>query len=93
LAQSDETAMNRPLPYPPPFQDSATLCAHLCISEGTLDNWVKQGILPPAKMLGGKRMWKWAEIEHLMNGEASITSEQNLVQRVYDATKKAVADG
>jgi predicted site-specific integrase-resolvase len=85
--------MKTPLPYPPPWQDAPTLCAHLCISETTLDNWVRQGILPPAKARGGKRMWKWSEVERFMEFDPGIVPEQDLARRVYDATKKAAANG
>ena len=80
------------LPYPPPWQDAPTLCAHLCISEGTLDNWVKQGILPSAKARGGKRMWEWSEVDRRMRGDPGIVPEQDLAQKVYHATKNAVAN-
>lgn len=85
--------MKNPLPYPPPFQDSTTLCSHLCISEGTLDNWIRQGILPPARMRGGKRYWEWAEVDRMMRGEPGMIPEQDLAARVYNATKKAAANG
>lgn len=84
--------MSRTLPYPPPWQDAPTLCAHLCISEGTLDNWVRQGILPPAKPRGGKRMWEWSEVDSRMRGDPAIVSgdETRVVRQVYDAARKAV---
>lgn len=84
--------MSRTLPYPPPWQDAPTLCAHLCISEGTIDNWVRDGVLPPAKMRGGKRMWEWVEVERRMRGDASIVpaDETRIARQVYDATRKAV---
>lgn len=87
--------MTRTLPYPAPWQDTPTLCAHLCISEGTLDNWIKQGLLPPAKQRGGKRYWEWAEVDRLMRGDAGIVPEQqdDLARRVYNATKQALARG
>lgn len=81
--------MKPQLPYPPPWQDAATLCAHLCISEGTLDAWIRQGILPAARMRGGKRMWEWAEVERLMRGDGGIVPDDDLVRRVHDATKAA----
>jgi hypothetical protein len=81
--------MKNVLSYPPPWQDAPTLCAHLCISEGTLDNWVRQGILPPAKMRGGKRMWEWSEVDRCMRGEPGIVPEQNLAQKVFHATRQA----
>jgi predicted site-specific integrase-resolvase len=81
--------MTKPLPYPPPWQDIATLCAHLCISEGTVDNWVKQGILPAGRMVGGKRMWKWSEVEAKLDPATGIVPEADLAARVYNATKQA----
>ena len=83
--------MKNALPYPPPWQDATTLCAHLCISEGTLDNWIRQGVLPPARMRGGKRMWEWAEVERQMRGEAGIVGEPDIRLEVYNATRQAVA--
>jgi predicted site-specific integrase-resolvase len=78
------------LPYPPPWQDAPTLCAHLCISESTLDNWIRDGILPPAQKIGGKRMWKWAEVDARLGGDAGIVPDQEqLARRVHNATKAA----
>jgi predicted site-specific integrase-resolvase len=81
--------MKTVLPYPPPWQDAETLCAHVCIGERTLDAWVRQGILPPAKMRGGKRMWKWSEVERYMEGNTAIVPEQDLAQKVHHATRQA----
>lgn len=80
------------LPYPPPWQDAPTLCAHLCISEGTLDNWIRQGILPPARQRGGKRMWEWLEVDRLMRGDPGIVpaDETKVARQVYDAARRAV---
>lgn len=77
------------LPYPPPFQDAATLCAHLCISESTLDNWVRQGVLPEPKKVGGKRMWKWSEVEARLLGETGIVPASPDAARIFNATKAA----
>jgi hypothetical protein len=79
----------RRLPYPPPWQDASTLCAHLCISEGTLDNWVRTGELPPPRQKGGKRMWKWAEVEQYMDGGTGIVPEQSTAERIRNATREA----
>src|SRR5262245_24334602 len=60
---------NARLPYPPPWMDTATLCAHICAAPNTVDNWVASGILPPPRKRGGKLMWKWAEVDqYLTNG-------------------------
>jgi hypothetical protein len=44
------------LPYPPPWQDLPTLCEHISVSPNTIDTWVSQGILPPPRERGGKRL-------------------------------------
>jgi predicted DNA-binding transcriptional regulator AlpA len=54
--------MSKPLQYPPPFQDTVTLAAHLSISTSTVENWVQQGHLPPPVRCGGKLMWEWSEV-------------------------------
>lgn len=84
--------MKNALSYPPPWQDAPTLCAHLSISEGTIDNWVRGGLLPKARMIGGKRMWEWAEVERQMRGDVGIVpaEETRAVRQVFDAARKAV---
>ena len=78
------------LPYPPPFMDIATLCAHLCISPTTADVWVKRGLLPAPKLRGGKRLWRWSEVEKCLGeDEVSICPEAG---RIRDATRQALAE-
>ena len=81
------TAMtNRP--YPPPWQDIATLCAHICISQTTVDTWVAQGILPPPRKRGGKLMWKWDEVdEYLTNGKPGGPDAK--ADEIKNATRRA----
>jgi predicted site-specific integrase-resolvase len=55
--------MTKALPYPPPWQDSVTLAAHISVSVSTLENWVTAGIIPPPRKRGGKLMWKWDEVD------------------------------
>ena len=76
------------LPYPPPWQDKATLCAHICVCPDTVDTWVKEKILPPPRKKRGKWMWKWAEVDAKLSeddGEA-VTAE-----RVRNATQQEQA--
>lgn len=58
--------MSRPvlLPYPPPFQDKATLAQHLCLGETTIDEYVQSGLLPPPRRgrENGRLLWNWAEV-------------------------------
>jgi predicted site-specific integrase-resolvase len=83
----------RTLPYPPPWQDAPTLALHLSISDGTIDNWIRQGILPPPRMIGGKRMWEWSEVERRLRGDDdTMLSEADLARRVHDVTRK-IANG
>lgn len=83
--------MSRPLNYPPPWQDTATLCSHLCISPTTVDVWVKQGFLPSPKNIGGKRLWKWSEVEKRLEGRDAdgAPSPDGLAERIRNATRTA----
>jgi len=79
-------------PHPgfiPPWMDAATLAAHLCICEGTVDAWVRHGILPPPKMKGGKRMWRWADVDRQLDDDGTdMPSSADLAERVRHATSR-----
>lgn len=51
-----------PLPYPPPYQDLATLALHVCMCERTIERHVEDGEFPEPIMQGGKRVWIWKEV-------------------------------
>src|SRR5512139_207323 len=74
----------------PPYQDSATLCANLCISANTLEALVKRGELPQPRWLGGKRVWKWVEVEAQIDGGPAKVEELTLAGRVTHATREMV---
>jgi predicted site-specific integrase-resolvase len=80
------------LPYPPPFMDLRTLAEHICASERSIENWVKMGTFPPPRMQGGKRLWRWKDVErHLAaEGEQVTTAPSEHAQRITDATRKAL---
>jgi predicted site-specific integrase-resolvase len=82
------------LPYPPPWQDIATLCAHLCISPTTVEVWVKRGFLPPPKLRGGKRLWKWKDVEKCLEDDAvtGSSSADEEADRIRHATRQAIAE-
>ncbi len=71
----------------PPYQDIATLAHNLCLSERTIDMYVKDGRLPPPKNPGGKRLWKWSEVEAYIDGLAGngIAAE---LEDIRNETKK-----
>lgn len=79
------------LPYPPPFQDIATLSLHICAGESTIENWVRLGLFPAPKKIGGKRLWCWKDVSrHLArDGEAMPTSANDLAAGIRDATRRA----
>lgn len=81
--------MNKPLPYPPPWMDMPTLCAHICATPNTVDKWVSERILPPPVKRGGKQMWEWAVVEQwLKNGNGTET----LADRIRDGTRREQAE-
>lgn len=73
----------------PAYLDIGRLCLELCVSEHTVDAWIKRGILPYPKIKGGKRLWKWSEVErYLDEGDEPDTA----AERVRNATKAALAE-
>lgn len=79
----------RRLPYPPPWMDMPTLCAHICATPPTVDLWVTKGILPAPRKRGGKLMWKWSEVDdYLTNGQAGGSPDAE-AERIRDGTRRA----
>jgi hypothetical protein len=54
----------------PPYQDIATLTENLCISERTVDVWVKQGLLPPPVTRGTSDFGNGARSSNIWTGLA-----------------------
>ena len=79
------------LPYPPPFQDLRTLSEHISAGESTIENWVKLGLFPAPRKVGGKRLWRWKEVErHLAGGgENGSLSADEQADKIRAATKAA----
>ena len=76
----------------PAYLDTARLCEELCISERTVDAWVRQGILPAPRQRGGKRLWKWIEVERCIdNGAPSVAVADPEAERIRDATRQLAA--
>jgi hypothetical protein len=82
------------LPYPPPYQDLATLAEHICAAESTIENWVRLGLFPEKKV-GGKRLWSWKEVEHHLaaNKQLSAASPDELAERIKNGTRQSVSSG
>ncbi len=74
----------------PPWQDMATLCAHICASASTVDKWVLEGVLPQPRKRGGKLMWKWIEVDEMLSaGGQSLDAE---AERIRNDTRRAKAE-
>lgn len=82
--------MNK-LTYPPPWQDMATLCAHICISPSTVDKWVLEGIIPPPRKKGGKLMWKWSEVDEMLSGGSKSLDAE--AERIKNGTRQEAHAG
>lgn len=74
----------------PPFQDLATLSQHICCGESTIENWVRLGLFPPPKLIGGKRLWSWKVVEqHLSGGPSTQSTNADLLARITNGTRQA----
>jgi hypothetical protein len=79
------------LPYPPPFQDLRTLSEHICAAESTIEGWVRKGIFPAPRKIGGKNLWRWKEVEkHLARINEIAPSSDEETRRITDATRQAL---
>ena len=80
--------------YPPPWMSKAVLCEHISVSDRTVDNWVKQGILPPPKLRGGLLLWRWSEVDKwLAIGGGTVpddTGSTSTEEKIRDATRNAI---
>ncbi len=75
----------------PPFLDLSTLALHICASERSIENWVRMGIFPPPRMQGGKRLWRWSEVERHLAGEGEPQQNEpvDLAARIKEGTWRA----
>ncbi|EEW24020.1 phage transcriptional regulator, AlpA [Rhodobacter ferrooxidans] len=51
---------------PPAYPSKATLAAELDMSESTVDDLTKRGLLPKPIKLGGSLRWCWAAVDASM---------------------------
>lgn len=74
----------------PAYLDITRLCEQLCISERTIDAWVRRGILPAPRTKGGKRLWKWSEVEAYLDdgGPGTSASADPEAERIRHATER-----
>lgn len=67
---------------PPAFPSKATLAAELDISESTVDDWVKRGILPKPIRLGGSVRWCWAAVVAALNPQINAGADDRFMSGV-----------
>ena len=60
---------------PPAFPSKATLAAELDISESTVDDWVRRGILPKPIRIGSAPRWKWADVDAALSASSGTESD------------------
>jgi predicted DNA-binding transcriptional regulator AlpA len=66
----------------PPWVDVETLVWATCSTKTSIENYVEQGKLPPPRKLGGKRIWRWAEVEDWLNNGPPSAKLSDLTERV-----------
>jgi hypothetical protein len=64
------------------------------VSDRTVDAWVRQGLLPPPRLRGGKLMWRWSEVDQYLDhgGEAVPDTDATATKQesIREATQKAI---
>jgi hypothetical protein len=74
----------------PPYQDIATLSEHTTLAPRTIEMWVKEGKLPPPCVKGGKRLWKWKDVERYLDGnDAAVPALEDELEKIRNATRQA----
>jgi hypothetical protein len=72
----------------PAYVDIDRLCRELCISERTVDAWMRLGHLPAPRQRGHKRLWKWAEVETYLDRQDGSVDADPEATRIRDATRR-----
>jgi len=51
----------------PAYMDLHALAYTLSVSPRTIETWVARRMLPPPLETGGKRLWRWKDVEAAMD--------------------------
>lgn len=78
------------LTYPPPWQDIATLEAHLCAHRDTIKKWIRLYGFPAPVIRGSKELWQWSKVNAWMTDSPAIVEEQAIAEGIRNETRKAV---
>lgn len=77
-------------PYPPPWQDIATLEGHVCTHRDTIKKWMKLYGFPSPVIRGGKELWQWSKVNDWLGLNPDIVAEASVAEGVRNATREAV---
>jgi len=58
--------MRAPLPVPPIWADARRMAQLLCMAESTFREHVAAGRLPQGGVIGGKRLWRVADVDEAL---------------------------
>ena len=75
-------------PYPPPWQDMATLSAHICLSADTISKLIRERGFPKPCLRAGKQLWNFRNVDSWLADNPDIVSD--LAEKVRRATREAV---
>ena len=76
-------------PYPPPWQDIATLEAHVCTHRETIRMWVRLYGFPPPICRGKKELWQWREVDSWLANNPDIVADAK-AEGIRHAVREAV---
>ncbi len=78
-----------------PYLSRASLATALQISESTVDEMVRRGVLPrPVRLSSGCVRWRWASVDQALaslavpGNDTATSDEASAVQRAIQATKE-----
>lgn len=61
---------------PPSFLSKATLAAELDMSESTVDDYVRRGLLPAPIRMAGSLRWSWAQVESQLIAQCAGSADK-----------------
>lgn len=60
---------------PPSYVSKATLAAELDISESTVDEWVRRGILLKPIRIAGSVRWCWSDVDASLKPQSGLEAD------------------
>lgn len=92
ISSPDRSAAQLPALRPPSFPSVATLALELDVSERTIHEMVRRGVLPqPLRFSAGTVRWCWADVEQALRSLSSsaLAEEDPFMKGVRNAASPA----